>query len=180
MIDREKMLEYWKLIIIAGIFIILGAIIGLIGCTPRVEYVDRVEYMDRVEYIDRPEYRVIEKITYRNIYRNIYSRQWESIEQFTDWYYAQNFTALFPSGAYIADCDDYAEWVQTKALEQGYSISIALTWHGKLYNNKKVTNEYKPGQPGHVGNMVEIQGVYYYFEPAIDRFNGLIKIIRRD
>ena len=117
----------------------------------------------------------VEKI----VYHHRSPQEWESIEQFTEWYYSQGFTLLFPSGAYVVDCDDYAEWVNREALKQSYHISDALTWYS-MYYNKKVTDKYTSQEPGHAGNLVLIQGIYYYFEPNIKDFKGLIKVTDKD
>jgi hypothetical protein len=154
---------------------------------PVTEYqtITQLKYVDRwhepeiitvtntiVKEIEKPV--EVEKV----VYRNRLPQEWESVEQFEDWYYSQGFTILFnPSPR--NDCDDYAEWVNREALKQSYHISDALTWNG-MYYNKKVTNNYKPREPGHAGNLVLIQGTYYYFEPKIDEFNGLIKVTDRD
>jgi hypothetical protein len=145
-----------------------------------IEYIDRW-HEPQIVTINVTEIREVEvvKETVSIVYQNRLPQDWESIEQFIDWYYSQGFTLLFPSGAYTVDCDDYAEWVNREALKQSYHISDALTWNG-MYYNKRVTNNYTSQIPGHVGNLVLIQGAYYYFEPMIKDFNGLIKVAPRD
>lgn len=141
-------------------------------------YVDRPYYqvIEKPVYIDRPVYEVVEKPTVVEVikWRNIYNKQFENVEQFTKWYKSQGFTVLLPSGAYNVDCDDYAELVQRKALEQGYAISQALTLNGKYYGIR--VNEINNG---HVGNIVLIDNAYYYFEPNPEKFY-IKKIIDRD
>ncbi len=112
--------------------------------------------------------------TERVVYRDIYTRQWESVEQFKDWYYSQNFTLLMPSGANTIDCDDYATWVQDRAMRQGYPVSEALAWQ-HYYGGVYVT--VMPGL--HDGCLVLIGNIYYYFEPEIDKFK-MVEICKRD
>ena len=107
-------------------------------------------------------------------WRNIYPRTFESVEEFKEWYLAQNFNPLLPSSAYTVDCDDYAEWLQRKALEQGYSVSIALIKNGYYYGAK--VSDVKEG---HAGNLVLIDGVFYYVESEPSKFS-VIKVISRD
>jgi len=129
-----------------------------------------------IQYVTKEVEVPIEKI----VYQNTYSRQWESTEQFIDWYHAQEFTLLMPSSIMTVDCDDYADWVQTTALEQGYSVSVAIVWYGKIYNGKLVSSTFTNEYPGHAGCMVDIAGAYYFFEPEVNKFNGLIKIADKD
>lgn len=107
-------------------------------------------------------------------YRNIYARDFESLEQFTEWYEAQEFTVLFPSGVYLVDCDDYARRLQRTALQQGYSISQALALNGTYYG-VRITQE----TTGHVGNIVLINDIYYWVEPNPERFY-IRKIVAKD
>ena len=141
--------------------------------------VDKPVYIDKPVYVDVEKPVYVEKVIEQITYRNIFDRQWESVGQFTAWYLTQGFTLLFPYEAYPMDCDDYAEWVSRQALEQGYQVSIALTWQG-MYYGKKVTDIFTQQVSGHTGSLVEIQGTFYYFEPRIDEFKGLIKIAPRD
>ena len=67
-------------------------------------------------------------------WRNIYDRDFKTLEQFREWYYAQDFNPLFPSGTYKVDCDDYAQRLQIAALRQGYPVSIALLKEGRYYD----------------------------------------------
>ena len=110
----------------------------------------------------------------RVVYRDIYTRQWESVEQFKDWYYSQNFTLLMPSGASTVDCDDYATWVQDRAMRQGYPVSEALAWQ-HYYSGVYVTE--KTGR--HDGCLVLIGNTYWWFEPQVDEFQ-MVEICKRD
>lgn len=107
-------------------------------------------------------------------WRNIYDRNFDSVEQFKEWYYAQHFKPLFPSGVYKVDCDDYAQRLQITALRQGYPVSVALLKEGEYYgvNVSNIEN-------GHAGNLVMIGGTYYYVEPDPSRFN-IVKVVSRD
>lgn len=107
-------------------------------------------------------------------YRNIFPREFESVEQFEEWYEAQDFKPLFPSGAYQVDCNDYAGRLQRVALMQGYSISQALVLNGKYYGIRV-----SDMRDGHIGNLVLIDGIYYYVEPNPRKFK-VIKIVERD
>ena len=132
-------------------------------------------YVLKVEYVTSNGSVII----YPALQREPIPKEWKSPDEFEIWYKAQGFTLLFPSDAYLVDCDDYAEQVRLKALKQAYSISDALTWGG-MYYHKRVTDQYTDAQLGHVGSLVEIQGTYYYFEPEIDNFDGLIKVTEKD
>lgn len=107
-------------------------------------------------------------------WRNIYDRDFGSVEQFKDWYYAQHFNPLSPSGVYKVDCDDYAQRLQITALRQGYPVSIALLKEGRYYD-VNVSDI----QEGHAGNLVMIDGTYYYIEPDPSKFN-IVKVVSRD
>jgi len=191
---KDKILLFMLIVILAGLTFTLGWLIKptqiitvnmpyevkVLELYPIIEYVDRWHEPEVItvnntilKEIEKPV--EVEKV----VYRNRLPQEWESVEQFENWYYSQGFTLLMTSGAYTVDCDDYAEWVNREALKQSYHISDALTWNG-MYYNKKVTNKYKPEQPGHVGGLVLIQGTYYYFEPMIKDFNGLVKVVDRD
>lgn len=107
-------------------------------------------------------------------WRNIYDRDFDSVEQFKDWYYAQHFNPLSPSGVYKVDCDDYAQRLQITALRQGYPVSIALLKEGRYYDvNVSDIKE------GHAGNLVMIDGTYYYIEPDPSKFS-IVKVVSRD
>jgi len=123
----------------------------------------KVEPEPVIKYVEVPVevIKEVEVITYRNIY----ARNWESVEQFKEWYGAQHFTVLMDSPYYEVDCDDYSEWVQRKALQQGYSVSEAIA-KNKLYAGVRVTKI----SGLHAGNLVMIDGVYYWVEPQPDMF----------
>lgn len=107
-------------------------------------------------------------------YRNIFPRQFESIEQFEEWYGAQEFKPLFPSGAYQVDCNDYAGRLQRVALQQGYPVSQALVLDGRYYGIR-VSGE----RDGHTGNLVLIGNTYYYIEPEPEKFK-VVELVEKD
>jgi len=105
------------------------------------------------------------------------TRQWDSIEQFTYWYNQQGFTdEIDPTSAEKVDCDDYALRLQTRAMSQGYAVSIALSWQGIYYG---VIVDDSGWKRGHAACLVDIGGMYYYVEPAPTQFS-LIAIASRD
>ncbi len=151
---------------------------------PEPTYIERVEYVyaepevvieERVvkqvatvvKYVDKEVVKEVIK------YRNIYSRQFKSVEHFKEWYKEQDFKRLGPSSIYKVDCDDYAERLQRTALHQGYSVSVALIKQG-MYYGVKVSDILEP----HAGNLVLIRGVYYYVEPLKEP--QLKKVVNRD
>ena len=175
-------IETRYLIITLGILLI-GAILGVLAIRAipvRANPISEpIVYLYK-QWVLKVEYQTDNgTVIYPALQREPIPKQWQSVQEFEDWYRAQGFTLLFPSDDYLVDCDDYAEQVRLKALKQAYSISDALTWNGRYYN-KRVTDAYTSEQPGHVGSLVEIQDTYYYFEPEIDKFNGLVKVIERD
>jgi len=111
-------------------------------------------------YVDRVKEVEVEKEVIR--WRNIYPREFESLEHFKGWYKEQEFHPILPSPAYEVDCDDYAERVQWVALQQGYSVSCHLG----------PTVYWRPPESykGHLFNMVIIGNDIYYLEPEPGRF----------
>jgi hypothetical protein len=99
-------------------------------------------------------------------------KEFDSVEQFKQWYKSQGFKTIFPSGAYKVDCDDYAVRLQREALRQGYLISIALIRNGYYYG-------VKVGEGNHAGNLVLIDCVFYYVEPDPKDFE-IVKVVNRD
>lgn len=99
-------------------------------------------------------------------YRNIFPREFESVEQFEEWYWEQ-ISAIKLN----YKCVDYAKWLQRTALTQGYSVSQALVWWGRYYS-VKVSDDVRC----HAGNLALIADTYYYVEPHPKWFK-VIKII---
>ena len=110
------------------------------------------------------------------VYRTIFARPWESIEQFEQWYYDQPLlqTFIMPSGAFVVDCDDYAVRLQREALRQGYSVSCQLVENGKLFE-VRVTDILEP----HMGNLVIIGNSIYYVEP-LPRELEIVRVCDKD
>lgn len=131
-------------------------------------------------YVDRPVEKIVEKVVEKEVqvevikWENIYARQWESLDQFKQWYEDLDFRLLLPSPYYVMDCDDYANRLQRLALQQGYSVSQAIT-RDKHYAGIKVTEF----TGLHAGNLVLIDNAYYWVEPQPDIFS-IKRICRRD
>ena len=71
------------------------------------------------------------------------------------------------------DCDDYAEALQIKALEQGYLMSQQLVLNGRVYGVK--VSEYT--EP-HMGNLTTIGSNIYYIESIPP--HKVVRITTRD
>lgn len=141
-------------------------VIEFVQSPPRI--VVEIIYVDKL--VDRIVERVVIEEREREVevikYRNIYARNWESVEQFEQWYEDLGFRILLPSSAYTVDCNDYSARLQRLALEQGYAVSEAIA-KNRLYAGVKVT---KIGGL-HAGNLVTIDNDYYWVEPQPDMFN---------
>jgi len=72
----------------------------------------------------------------------------------------ENIAVLMCDDPDKADCDDYAEYLQRKAAEDGYLLSVCPVMDGKVYG-VKVTDV--PG--AHMGNLAMIGNEIYYIEP---------------
>lgn len=71
------------------------------------------------------------------------------------------------------DCDDYAEALQIKALEQGYLMSQQLVLNGQVYGHR--VSEYT--EP-HMGNLTTIGSNIYYIESIPP--HKVVRITTRD
>ena len=71
------------------------------------------------------------------------------------------------------DCDDYAEDLQRKALEQGFLMSQQLIINGKIYG-VKVSENTEP----HMGNLTVIGNNIYYIESMPP--HKVVRITSRD
>ena len=71
------------------------------------------------------------------------------------------------------DCDDYAEALQIKALEQGFLMSQQLVLNGKVYG-VRVSKYTEP----HMGNLTVIGNNIYYIESIPP--HSVVKITSRD
>lgn len=146
-----------------------------------VEYVHLPpETVAEAVYIDKPVYRIVERVIIEEkeveviTYKNIRARNWESVEQFEQWYEDLDFRVLLPSSAYTVDCDDYSERLQRLALQQGYSVSEAMA-KNHLYAGVWVIKI----SGLHAGNLVLIGNDYYWVEPQPDEFN-IKQLFERD
>jgi hypothetical protein len=107
----EFIRRYWFVIpfVIAAVYVVSTVVYPVGAQEPQM--------VNEIINITHIEYTIVDRIadTDNIVYRDIYTRQWESVEQFTAWYDSQNFTLLF-NPAPRSDCDDYAQWVQERAL----------------------------------------------------------------
>jgi len=71
------------------------------------------------------------------------------------------------------DCDDYAEALQRKALEQGFLMSQQLVLNGRVYG-RKVSEYTEP----HMGNLTVIGNSIYYIESVPP--HNIVRITSRD
>ncbi len=71
------------------------------------------------------------------------------------------------------DCDDYAEDLQRKALQQGFLMSQQLVIDGRVYGVQVSTNP-----RGHMGNLA-IAGDYIYYVNSTPP-HKIVKIVSRD
>lgn len=164
------------------IIIFLIAVLVFVG----FNYIDKAEAADMVEYVteyvEKPVYYEVERIVYEVVekpievikeienvvYKNYPWREFDSVSAFKDWYHAQDFKPL----VFKNDCDDEALRLQRIAFAQGYYVSVALSRDGTYYG-VKVT------KPNHAGNLVLIDGVFYWVEPTPKEFK-VIKVVSRN
>lgn len=140
--------------------------------------VEKIIYRDRiVRVVEQAPIEVIREVivtqnvtTEKIVYTNISTRQWESVEQCEAWI-KDHLINLWIVGDKLANCNDYSRIMQDTAMQEGYPISQALTWD-TLYYGKTVNHI----NNGHAGNMVLINGVYYWFDPNPEYYRGLVKI----
>lgn len=153
----------------------MGFVVYALFVPPKVEtvYLDRPVTFEVIREVPKVSTMtiVVEKDTpvEKIVYQNLCYRQWESLQQFLDWYEARNFTVLIPNGDSLqtADCDNYAEWVAQEALEQGYLVSLALVdGQGKIYGIPVAT-------PYHMGNLVVVGNEVFYVEPQPWQFRAV-------
>ena len=80
---------------------------------------------------------------------------------------------LNPKSTSQYDCDDYAEALQRKALEQGFLMSQQLLLNGQVYG-VKVSEHTEP----HMGNLTVIGNDIYYIESTPP--HSVVRITGRD
>ncbi len=78
-----------------------------------------------------------------------------------------------PAASNQYDCDDYAEDLQRKALQQGFLMSQQLVIDGRVYGVQVSTNP-----RGHMGNLA-IAGDYIYYVNSTPP-HKIVKIVSRD
>ena len=138
-----------------------------------------VTYPAKTVYIDREIVREVDVMTTQIVEVEVPAvkiieiskqyKDWQSVEQFKEWYGSQHFTTLMPNGGDLetADCDDYASWVARTALSDGYLVSLALVdGTGRIY-------ETAIGKPYHMGNLITVGNGVYYVEPYCNEFKVL-------
>lgn len=110
---------------------------------------------------------LVDKIIVQDKYIEIPTtpKEWDSIGQAKDWVTqtAKGFTALQPNL-----CVPLVDYIQSRAIEQGYKVSHALVWEGKYYGS------YLNIPQGHDGILVFVKGTFYYIEPQT---GNTVKII---
>jgi len=130
--------------------------------------------------VEVPEPYTIEVPVYvdRIVETPIEYKDWESVNQFIEWYGKQDFVTLMPSGAYKVDCDDYAARLQREALKDGYAVSQVLINDTDYYGVPVRTSSV-----GHAANLIMVRGKsgdhYYYVEPD-PRYFKVLYLISRD
>lgn len=108
----------------------------------------------------------VEKI----VYQESSHKEWESIEQFVEWYH-QLRIMLFSN-----DCNAIASFIIDTAEQYGYSVSYALALNGYYYG-VRVTSASSGIPSGHAGCLIRtMDGTYYWFEPNPEKFE-VIKVI---
>jgi cell division protein FtsB len=98
------------------------------------------------------------------VYVNDEWREFESVGKLTEWA-KEHLAYLWISGDKIADCDDYAERLQSEAYKEGYLLSLQVIKGGVL-NGKNVSNYLEL----HMGNLAMIDNEIYFIEPQPDFF----------
>lgn len=112
-------------------------------------------------------------------------REFEDLAELTEWLEKNSLPIVLiaakdgridllnPGSTSQYDCDDYAEALQRKALEQGYLMSQQLVLNGKVYGVK--VSEYT--EP-HMGNLTVIGNDIYYIESMPP--HNVVRITSRD
>jgi len=184
-----KLIFYSCILFLIPILIILIVVV-IVSTTAETVIIYETKYVDRpiqtTVYVPEP-YPVEVPVPYeievpiyvdRIVGTPIEYKDWESVNQFIEWYGKQDFATLMPSGVYKVDCDDYAARLQREALKDGYAVSQILL-KGTDYYGVKVRDSIKP----HDGCMILVRGAsgdkFYYVEPDPMNFK-VIYITWRD
>lgn len=142
----------------------LGGILGVENFEPKVVYKTEYKTIPEMVLIPQPIYYKVEKEVEKVVYQSIYPRLFESVEQFRAWYEDNKPGILINADPKRNDCDDYAEYLQRRALRQGYLLSSQLVEDGKLYGVKVSEDGY------HMGNLPMTKDAIYYVEPHPKKF----------
>lgn len=147
--------------------------------------VEKPVYIDKVIYdtIEKPVYldKIIEVekiITINNtiekiVYEKYPVRNFKDLAEFAKWVQDKMVRIWLISGE-EADCDDYAEHLQSEALKEGYMVSCQVVYNGML-GTRQVSDS--PGL--HMGNLVIIGNDIYWVEPQSSAFS-IVKVCDRD
>ena len=117
----------------------------------------------RAQYIEKPvtEVKYVERIKTEPV--NVH--HFSSLEELTNWLDSQNNITTFYlcNDDIILDCDDYANELQRRALEDGYIMSFQVI-DAEKYNDLFEMNSI-PLNTLHAINLVLIDNGAYYIEP---------------
>jgi len=171
---------------------LLGHYNGQVSVEPQTVTVYQPEYVDRhiqtTVYVPEPypievpvPYEISKEVPVyvdRVVETPTEYKPWKSVNEFIEWYGAQDFTVLMPSGAYKVDCDDYADRVQVAAMRDGRAVSQVLL-NTPFYYGVKVRDSIV----GHDACMILVHGKtgdkFYYVNPSPWSFK-VIYIVNRD
>jgi len=143
--------------------------------TVRIEYVDRPVITEKIVTVNvtLEKITILEKIVKEPIYINGEWREFESLGVLTEWA-EKHLADIWMVGSKMADCDDYAERLQTEAYKDGYLLSSQLVTGGML-NGKNVSNFTEV----HMGNLAMVGNAIYFIEPQPEYFR-VIFVCNRD
>ena len=138
-----------------------------------------VEAAGRVIAIEVPVTAEVEKKAFQEF------REFKDLAELTEWLKNNglpiriiadedgNIDLLHRKSTSQYDCDDYAEALQRKALEQGFLMSQQLVLNGQVYG-RKVSEYTEP----HMGNLTVIGNTIYYIESVPP--HNIVRITSRD
>ena len=177
----------------SGIFVYslysLGFNDGRSSVEPQIVTVYQTEYIDRhiqtTVYVPEP-YPIEVPVPYeievpvyidRVVETPAEYKPWKSVNEFIEWYGAQNFLPLVNPPP-RSDCDDYADRVQVAAVRDGRAVSQVLL-NTPFYYGVKVRDSIV----GHDACMILVHGKtgdkFYYVDPS-PRYFKVVFIVNRD